>query len=490
MNIAAWMKQSAVAFGTSGVRGLVSALTDELCYICTKGYLLYLATQGEFKPGSPVAVAGDLRPSTPHIMKACIAAIEDMGGKVVFCGAVPSPALCSFAYARNMPSLMITGSHIPDDRNGIKFNRACGEFLKTDEQGMLSQDVTLPDGLTDTHGALISPPAFPPVTDILPPFIARYTDFFGTDALKGLKLGIYHHSAVGRDVLMQIMQTLGAEVTPLGRSETFIPVDTEAVRPEDVILAREWSSAGTFDAILTTDGDSDRPLLADETGTWLRGDTLGLLTAQFLKAGSVTTPVSSNTALERSQLTSHAIRTRIGSPYVIDAMNAAASAGHTPAVGYEANGGFLLASPVTLNGRTITALPTRDSVLPMLCALVASQRIPGRCLSALVASLPARITDSDRLKEMPTDTSKARLQALLSAPERDETVSALSKACGMPEDINLTDGVRLTFASGEIVHLRPSGNAPELRVYVEADNAERARALLTLALRQVSRWRD
>lgn len=154
---------------------------------------------------------------------------------------------------------MVTGSHIPADRNGIKFNRARGEFLKPDEAAMRELDVNLPEGWFDAEGTLSAPPDLPPVTDVVPGFVARYRDFFGADALAGLKLGIYQHSAVGRDVLVQIVEALGATAVPLGRMDSFIPVDTEAVRPEDAALAREWAADGALDAILTTDGDSDRP---------------------------------------------------------------------------------------------------------------------------------------------------------------------------------------------------------------------------------------
>ena len=62
-------------------------------------------------------------------------------------------------------------------------------------------------------------------------YVMRYLNFFAADALHGMRVGVYQHSAVGRDVLVKILSHLGAEVTPLGRSEKFIPVDTEAIRP-------------------------------------------------------------------------------------------------------------------------------------------------------------------------------------------------------------------------------------------------------------------
>lgn len=489
MRIATWMERSGVAFGTSGARGLVTAMTDAVCFAYTVGYLRHLETLGEFAPGRPVAVAGDLRPSTPRILTACVAAIRHLGGEPVFCGYVPTPALCTYAFARSMPSLMVTGSHIPADRNGIKFNRAHGEFLKQDELAMREQDVDLPAGWFDDAGALVHPVELPSVTEVEDAFIARYRDFFGDDALSGLRLGVYQHSAVGRDVLVRLVEALGGEAVPLGRAESFIPVDTEAVRPEDAALARQWAADGRFHAILTTDGDSDRPLLADRDGNWLRGDVLGILVARYLEAGSVTTPVSSNTALEKAGFAQDVRRTRIGSPFVVAAMTDAAAAGLLPSMGYEANGGFLLASDIVRDGRTLSSLPTRDSVLPMLCALLAA-RAHGDDLTALVASLPPRYTLSDRLVEMPTARSQAHLAVLRRDPAAGAARLGFVNACGPLTHVDETDGLRMTFAGGDIIHLRPSGNAPELRVYVEADSVTRAADLLKTGIEAVGTWRN
>lgn len=489
MKIAEWMKQSGVAFGTSGARGLVAAMTDAVCFAYTQGYLRHLAALGEFSPGTPVAIAGDLRPSTPRIVRACVAAIRYAGGEPVFCGFVPTPALCLYAFARGWPSLMVTGSHIPADRNGIKFNRTRGEFLKSDEAAMRTQDAMLPDGWFDANGALVGSVDLPAMTDVVPDYIARYRDFFGSGALSGLTLGVYQHSAVGRDVLVQIVEALGGEAVPLGRTDDFIPVDTEAVRPEDGMLAREWACDGTLDAIMTTDGDSDRPLLADRNGYWLRGDVLGILAARFLGAAAVTTPVSSNTALEKSGFAVNVRRTRIGSPFVVAAMTDAAEAGLVPSVGYEANGGFLLATDIKQGNQTLRALPTRDAVLPMLCALVAAHR-HGQDLAALVNTLPPRFTLSDRLVDMPTAQSQAEIEKLSRHPAQGAAELGFVTVCGDLAHTDETDGLRMTFASGEIIHLRPSGNAPELRVYVEADTPERAAKLLKVGIPAVSIWKN
>jgi phosphomannomutase len=365
------MQQSGVQFGTSGARGEVVAMTDHVCYGYTQGFLSYLCEIGEYS-GGRVALAGDLRPSTPRILAACAQAIRDLGASRCSAAMFRRP-LALYAFGQAIPSLMVTGSHIPDDRNGIKFYRPAGEVLKSDEAGMKRQVVKLADGAFDDAGMLVSPAPLPKVTDAETAYIARYVAAFGDDALAGRTIGVYQHSAVGRDVVLSIVEALGAKGVPIGRATKFIPVDTEAIRPEDVVLAREWAAEYGFDAIISTDGDSDRPLLADHTGEWMRGDVLGVLCARALGAGTVVTPVSSNTVLELSGAFAHCARTRIGSPFVIDAMNAALAAGQGNVCGYEANGGFLLASDFDLGGRKISALPTRDAVLPVVAVIAVAR---------------------------------------------------------------------------------------------------------------------
>lgn len=470
------MRESGVAFGTSGARGLVAAMTDRVCYAYTRGFLQYMAEEGEFAPGGEVALAGDLRPSTPRILAACARAVRDAGGVPVFCGYVPTPALALFAFGRGIPSLMVTGSHIPADRNGIKFYRSAGEVLKTDEPGMARQPLDLGGERFDGEGMLAEPEVLPPVTDAVEAYVQRYIDHFGAGALAGRKVGIYQHSAVGRDILARIVRELGAEIELLGRSEVFVPVDTEAIRPEDVVLARDWSAAFGLDSIVSTDGDSDRPLIADENGKWLRGDVLGILCASAIGADSVVTPVSSNTALERSGRFARTRRTRIGSPYVIAAMTEELDAGSPVVCGYEANGGFLLGSAVAGKAGLTRALPTRDAVLPILAVLAAD----APSVSAQLADLPQRFTYSDRVVPFPPEVGKDLFGRLTAGDEPAQIAlqtSLFGAFAGPCTAIDHTDGVRASFAGGVVIHLRGSGNAPELRCYTEADSEAGAVAI-------------
>ena len=112
----------------------------------------------------------------------------------------------------------------------------------------------------------------------------------------------------------------------------------------------------------------------------------------------------------------------------------------------------------------------------------------GQTVSQLAASLPARFTASDRLKDFATEKSQAILARFSSGSEADDK-AAIEKMfggiCGTVTSLNRTDGLRITFANAEIIHLRPSGNAPEFRCYAEAATDERAREINALALQAV-----
>ena len=76
ISIAELMDRSGVGFGTSGARGLVDAMSDEVCYLYTLGFLQFLYKDGQITAGCEVAIAGDLRASTPGILSAVVRAVE------------------------------------------------------------------------------------------------------------------------------------------------------------------------------------------------------------------------------------------------------------------------------------------------------------------------------------------------------------------------------------------------------------------------------
>jgi phosphomannomutase len=458
-------------FGTSGLRGLASELIGPPSARYAAAFLAYLRQGGQLAPGDEVLIGQDLRASSPAIAKAVVGAIGAAGYQPLDCGTLATPALALEAQSRGVPAIMVTGSHIPADRNGLKFYLASGEIGKADEQGIL-------DSLQDVAPSDASVVQARQAPEARLAYRERYTHSFLPDALAGKRIGVFQHSSVARDDLAVLLAGLGATVVLLGRAEHFVSIDTEALSAADVAMAKAWVAAEHLDALVSTDGDADRPLVADETGVFIRGDMLGILTAQFLGADAVVTPVTSNSAIEGLGSFAEVVRTKVGSPFVIAGIEAAQARGRKLVVGFEANGGFLLGSDAAIGGRPIAALPTRDAFLPILSVLVAANSA-GLTLSQLVARLPPRVARSDRLEHVPPQCTAKLIVRL----EDAACAAGYFAEVGTISEVSTMDGLRFVLNSGDVVHYRASGNAPELRCYTEASTAARADTLLAWGLK-------
>jgi len=549
-------------FGTSGRRGDVVHLTQLEIYINATAELEYLQSlpraDGGIVRGDEFFFACDLRPSSTRyvpeekgrgeIAQTIVRAIRDAGMKPVNLGLIPTPALTCHAVERGKGSMMITGSHIPFERNGYKTNTARGELLKKDEAPINARVEQVRERLYNQPFAkslFNEQGLFKSGSQPLPPkdasgrvsYIRRYTEFFAGRSLKGKRLLAYQHSAVGRDMLVEILRQLGAEVIPAGRSETFVPIDTENIDEEQLAkiqaLADEAAAKhGPLDAVVSTDGDSDRPLiLGVEPGRarppgalsarvkFFGGDLVGMIVAEFLGANAVVVPISCNDAIDRGALKDAVEpKTRIGSPFVVAGMEKAREKGRKAVCGWEANGGFLTGSDIERGGKRLTALPTRDAMLPILGVLF-SMVEKGVAMTALFERLPKRFSRAALLKKFPRPTSLriveqfspadgkikevgfgkggvtlldedrrelpaagSLTQAVLGIGETLGKFFAPAAGFGTIAQLNYTDGVRIYFSNGDVAHVRPSGNADELRIYAVADTQARADAITKLGV--------
>lgn len=459
------IQRSGVEFGTSGARGLAVDFTPEVCFAFTCAFVAVMKSSYSF---NRVAVAIDNRPSSYAMAMACATALEAIGLEPVYYGVIPTPALAYKAMGDSIPCIMVTGSHIPFDRNGLKFYRPDGEISKADELAIISVEEKF--SIVQNLSSLVSK------DDAAIAYIERYTSLFNDSPLSGMRLGIYEHSSAGRDLYARLFGALGAEIISLERSEDFVPIDTEAVSDKDQIKAKVWSKTYKLDAIFSTDGDGDRPLVADEEGNWLRGDVLGVLCAAKMNIEAVVVPVSCNTMVKSCHKFLHVTHTKIGSPYVLEAFTSLNSQFKSVA-GFEANGGFLLGSHIKINGVELEPLPTRDAVLPALILFVNSY--PSN-ISGLVKELPKRFTYSDRIKDFPKVKSRKIIE--LGSLDINALMLRLQFSKLKVKFVDLTDGLRVSFDGGDILHIRPSGNAPELRCYAESDSVEHAKSIVTKCL--------
>ena len=526
-------KPRELEFGTSGRRGKVVDLTQLEVYINALAEVEYLQSlspaEGGILRGEEFFFARDLRLSSDQfapdqegrgeIAQAIVVAIRDAGLQPVNLGTIPTPALTCYALARGKGSMMITGSHIPFDRNGYKTNSSKGELRKEQEapineqvlrerQRLYSEDRD--ESLFDDRGMLRTGHQELPaeIPDARAAWIARFTSFFKNASLRGKRILVDQQSAVGRDLLVEVLERLDAQVIAVGRSATFVPIDTENIGAAQLatiqaLVSEATAKHGPIDAIVSTDGDSDRPLIlgvdaATGKAHFFGGDLVGMVVAEFLKADAVVVPISCNDAVDRGNLKAVVeAKTRIGSPFVIAGMEEAQRSGKKRVCGWEPNGGFLTGSDITLDGAVLPALLTRDAILPILGVLFAADESEVSVVD-LFERLPKRFSRAALLENFPKELG-LKLVAFFS-PSADDGVNDPEKSSlvvlrqrlasffteqmgfGTITHVDYTDGVRVLFDNGDVAHVRPSGNADELRIYAVADTQSRADAIAAMGV--------
>ena len=201
-------------------------------------------------------------------------------------------------------------------------------------------------------------------------------------------------------------------------------------------------------------------------------------------------------------------KSKIGSPYVIAGMESLRTGNERGApsrvMGWEANGGFLLGTSVAFGDGELSALPTRDSLLPILVNLFAANR-EGISLAALWDRLPARFGRAGLIDDVAAAVSRALFGRLIPPVAKidwqlDGEVALTGPGRGIKATIekfftpdlgfdqvtrvNVMDGVRIHFQNGDVAHLRASGNAPQLRAYANSNSQARADEIVEVTLRE------
>jgi len=200
---------SSLKFGPSGLRGLVTDLVGWPSYTYASAFFRSVSSDGGRRS---VVIGRDLRDSSLGIAETVASAATAAGFEAIDCGALPTPALALEAMRLGAYAVMITGSHIPEDRNGLKFYRPDGEITKADEVAILAAlgDVSAVGEIPTSTPALSEP-------DAIERYHQRYSDAFPPEILMGVRIALYQQSSVARDLLSDLLMRFGANVTPIGR---------------------------------------------------------------------------------------------------------------------------------------------------------------------------------------------------------------------------------------------------------------------------------
>jgi phosphoglucosamine mutase len=251
-----------------------------------------------------------------------------MGGRVLLCGPVPTPAVAHLTVSmRADAGVVISASHNPYDDNGIKIFG--GDGFK------------LADAVEDEIEALVREPALlgerrtgPAIgravklEDSRGRYVAFVKSTFPRDlTLDGMRVVVDAAHGAAYVVAPLVFSELGARVHSLGvrPNGTNINRDCGALHPEHARgeVVRRGAEIG-----IALDGDADRVIVIDEKGRIVDGDAVMAMCATRMKQDSelrrdtVVGTVMSNLGLERA-LDAQGIafvRTPVGDRYVVEAM--------------------------------------------------------------------------------------------------------------------------------------------------------------------------
>jgi phosphomannomutase/phosphoglucomutase len=438
-------------FGSSGVRGVA---LEEL----TPGYVLEIAqAAGDVFAADHdrVALGRDTRKTGGLLADAVSSGLASVGCDVDRVGVVPTPALQAYCEREQVPGVMVTASHNPPEFNGIKLCGADGVELTRDT--LEDVERRLADGVESTtwdHSGGISH-----VDGANRHYRKQLLDAVDRETVAGADLTVAIDPGHGAASLTspRIFRELGCSVVtvnaqPDGRFPGRQPEPVER-RLGDL---EELVAASDADVGIAHDGDGDRAMFVDETGSFVDGDAmLAALAAAELEAGE--TVVSAANCSQRLVDVAAAVGaelelTSIGSTYIITAIRELQAEGATVPIAGEGNGGIIFPDYRIARDGAYTAA--------RLCELLAERP---------VSEIVAPYDDYYNLRENIAYGSPSERDQMLEAMEEYARYAAV--------EVDTTDGYRLDYGDAWVLG-RPSGTEPVIRVYAEAREQARAEEIL------------
>ncbi len=446
-------------FGTDGVRGLANEppMTPEMALRLGRA-IAYVARRGASRQVR-VVIGKDTRLSGYMLETAMAAGVCAMGGRVMLCGPVPTPAVAHLTTSmRADAGVVISASHNPYADNGIKVFGPDGfklpDALEANIERLLESNELERERPT---GAMVG--RAERIEDSRGRYVVFCKSTFPRElTLDGVRVAVDGAHGAAYRVAPLVFSELGADVRcigvkPNGRN---INHNVGALHPEQVVGEVSKHSAQIGIAL---DGDADRVILVDEKGQMVDGDAIMALVATrmirsgTLKKNTVVATVMSNLGLERAvaKAGGRLLRTAVGDRYVVEAMR---QGGYN--FGGEQSGHLLFLDHATTGDGLIAALQ-----------VLAIMLLEGKPLSELAGGVMQRVP---QITKSATFAKRLPLDAMTRLRKLEAHV------------------VRKLGQSGRVL-VRWSGTEPKLRVMIEGEDmaaiATHADELLEAARRDV-----
>ncbi len=427
-------------FGTDGIRGIANTeLTPELALALGRAAARVLG-------GDRVVIGRDTRISGPLLESALAAGFAAEGVTVERLGVLPTPGVAFVSEAEGVPGAVISASHNSFADNGIKLFAPGGLKLPDDVEAAVETE------LEAVLGGAAGGPSGEDVGEVLerPGAAERYvehlTGILAGHRLDGVTVVLDCANGAASAVAPAAFQRLGADVVVINDHPDGCNINDRcgATHPENLRLAVVAEGA---DAGLAFDGDADRLIAVDHTGSVVDGDHLIAICARDLRARgalrddtvvvTVMTNLGFRLAMAETGIT--VVDTPVGDRYVLSALDRGRWS-----LGGEQSGHVIFRDLATTGDGTLTGL--------LLMEVMARS---GRSLADLAAAAMTRL------------------------PQVLVNVRVTGSAPGVAERIAgaIDEAERRLGTTGRVL-VRASGTEPLVRVMVEAASHDEAEAVV------------
>lgn len=423
-------------FGTDGVRGEANLeLTPELAFKLGRfgGYVL--SQHEEERP--KVFVARDTRISGEMLEAALVAGLLSVGIEVYRLGVLATPGVSYLVRTENASAgVMISASHNPAQDNGIKFFANDGfklsDALEAEIEALLdAEEDTLPRPSAQGLGNLVD----------YPEGLRKYEAFLVSTGIKlnGMKVALDGANGAAHRSARHVFLDLEADISVIGDKPDGLNINAGvgSTHPEALqeLVKKTGSAIG-----LAFDGDSDRLIAVDETGTIVDGDKIMYIIGKHmarngqLAKNTIVTTVMSNLGFHKA-LEAEGIEkvvTAVGDRYVVEEMRQSGynlggeQSGHVIIMDYNTTGdGQLTATQLTKvmqeTGKTLSELASEVTIYPQKLVNIRvdnamkdkSMEVPA--IADIIAKMEAEMAGNGRILVRPSGTEPL-LRVMAEAP--------------------------------------------------------------------------
>ncbi len=437
------------------IRGIVkSDFTDDVVTDLGRAFGTFVIRDG----GSTVALSGDIRLTTPHLMNMLEKGLVETGVKVLNLGIIPTPVNYYSMFHLDVDgAIQITGSHNPPEFNGFKFSYRQRAFYGEQIQSLrtLIEKRDFEEGKGQCEEA-----------KILGSYLKMLESKIHLE--KPLNVVIDCGNAAGCITAPVIFNKLGMNVTELycDVDGTFPNHHPDPTEDHNLIEVVRLMKTGKYDMGVAFDGDADRVVAVDDQGKIIRADNLmALFLPEIITDGDgVVFDVKCSQALEDMILRygGKPIMWKTGHSLIKDKMKA-----DQVKFAGEMSGHIFFADDFY----------GFDDAVYVALRLAQTLSRTERKLSDLTAEIPVYYSTPEMRLECPSDEEKFRIAQQAEAYFRENY------------DCITVDGVRIRFGDGWGL-VRSSNTQPVIVCRFEAQTRERMEEIKSLILGKLREFGD